>query len=351
MSPSVSITIRTTRSGRRYVVRYRRGGRYTPVIHAGSFRSRREALARRDFVAGELAAGRDPMQTLRSHREPRRLRDDYAAWLASRVDLDETSQRLYRRAAQALPGWLMDMYSAEITHEDLQRAFGEMQGSPATLRTYRAPLQQALDYAGVDPNPARDRRLRLPRLVRREPAPPPAAHVVAILERLPARYRLGYVVIEQTAARVEEVAGLEWGDVDVLGSRIRVAARRAKTRRSRWLQLPGWLMELVAETCPVEDRAPGRRVFGWQAEQLRKAMGRACTVAGVPHYHPHDLRHRRLSLWHGQGVPARELAERAGHSRASMSLDTYTHVMPLDEVPVELLRRGIVWSRCGPGGA
>jgi integrase len=48
---------------------------------------------------------------------------------------------------------------------------------------------------------------------------------------------------------------------------------------------------------------------------------------------PHDLRHRRLSIWHQQGVPAREVAHRAGHSRTSESLDTYSHVMPLDELP------------------
>ncbi len=36
-------------------------------------------------------------------------------------------------------------------------------------------------------------------------------------------------------------------------------------------------------------------------------------------------------------VPARELAERTGHARASMSLDVYSHVMPADEVPVERL--------------
>ena len=30
-------------------------------------------------------------------------------------------------------------------------------------------------------------------------------------------------------------------------------------------------------------------------------------------------------------MPARELAERMGHSKASMSLDTYTHVMAPEE--------------------
>jgi integrase len=69
-----------------------------------------------------------------------------------------------------------------------------------------------------------------------------------------------------------------------------------------------------------------------------QTMTRACATAGVPHYHPHDLRHRRITVWHQSGVPARELAERAGHSRPSMSLDVYSHVMPADEVPADVFR-------------
>jgi integrase len=61
--------------------------------------------------------------------------------------------------------------------------------------------------------------------------------------------------------------------------------------------------------------------------------------SGLPHYTPHDLRHRRISLWHFQGVPARELADRAGHSRPSMSLDVYSHVIVPDEVDPETLAR------------
>jgi integrase len=65
-------------------------------------------------------------------------------------------------------------------------------------------------------------------------------------------------------------------------------------------------------------------------------MAKACVAAGIPHYHPHDLRHRRITLWHGQGVPAREIGARVGQQQVSTTLDVYTHVMPLDEVPVEL---------------
>ena len=81
------------------------------------------------------------------------------------------------------------------------------------------------------------------------------------------------------------------------------------------------------------EPTPERRVFqGITEGSTLTAMRRACRDSGIPHYTPHDLRHRRISLWHASGVPARELAERAGHAKASMSLDIYSHVMPPDEV-------------------
>ena len=64
---------------------------------------------------------------------------------------------------------------------------------------------------------------------------------------------------------------------------------------------------------------------------MRDAIGRACRNAKIPLYSPHDLRHRRGSMWHASGTPARKFVERMGHSKASMSLDVYTHVMPPDE--------------------
>lgn len=41
------------------------------------------------------------------------------------------------------------------------------------------------------------------------------------------------------------------------------------------------------------------------------------------------------------GVVSRELAERAGHARASMGLDVYSHVMPLDEIAADQLEAAI----------
>ena len=64
-------------------------------------------------------------------------------------------------------------------------------------------------------------------------------------------------------------------------------------------------------------------------------MRTACKAAGIPHFHPHDLRHRRISLWHGQGIPARTIGDRVGQRQIAVTLDVYTHVMPVADVAEE----------------
>ena len=52
---------------------------------------------------------------------------------------------------------------------------------PGTVQLYLLTFRLLLDYVGLDPNPARDPRVKLPKRVREEPQPPPAEHVEAIL--------------------------------------------------------------------------------------------------------------------------------------------------------------------------
>ena len=176
--------------------------------------------------------------------------------------------------------------------------------------------------------------MKLPYVDVEEATPPSVEHFLAMLGTLSKRLRLPSVFVEQTAARVAELRAWEWQDVDVAGSRIRsrgVKGRRG-TRRVLWREVPPWLMEYLLETVPPDDRSTGSKLFGDLKEgTMRDAMMRACRSAGIPGYSPHDLRHRRGSLWHANGMPARELAERMGHSKASMSLDVYTHVMAPEE--------------------
>ena len=91
------------------------------------------------------------------------------------------------------------------------------------------------------------------------------------------------------------------------------------------MPVPELIFEAVVDTLPREDRDVGAQVFaGFGADRLRTVITRACKASGVPTFSPHDLRHRRASLWHLQGVPAAEAASWLGHS-AQEHLRTYAH--------------------------
>lgn len=295
------------------------------------------ARARRDLVAGELAAGRNPAHVLRMERPQAVL--TVSTWrdrfLDARLDVDANTKRNYTTALKKACERFGDRDPASLTADDVAAWVAELaeRYKPGTVQLYLTTVRLLLDYVGLDPNPARDPRVKLPKRVREEPQPPSAEHVEAILAALGAKWRLLVVTIEQGALRLGEAVGLRWGDVDVAGLRLRLPRSATKRDRARWVYLPEWLMEAIDATCPLEDRVPERRVFpGITEASAYQAMTRACRNAGVPHYHPHDLRHRRITVWHQAGVPARELAERARHSRPSMSLDVYSHVMPAEEV-------------------
>lgn len=185
----------------------------------------------------------------------------------------------------------------------------------------------ALDFAGLDRNPARDRRLRVPKAVKEEPEPPTGAQVLAILQRVPRRLRLPLVTIEQTALRVGETS-ITWGDVDVDGLRFRLKARATKSRRGKWVPVPAWLMDVIEETCPVEDRLSDVPVFrGVTDDQLRKAMASACKLAGIPSYSPARSApptHHALAL---RGCPA---SGHPGARRAFLGLDDARHLHARD---------------------
>lgn len=348
MSPAWIRTRRTLSGDKRYQVIYRRGGRAWPVEVGGTFKTLREARVRRDFVAGEIAAGRNPRDQLRAADSPRRVLDDwFALWVKTRIDVDERTRENYRVHWKRIAPRFGRRRPDDLEHGEVQEWINEQTGAltPAVVRDYLGTLKQVIDQSGVEPNPARHRALRLPTAERRVHSPPSDKHVLAFLDEIAPDRRLLFVFLEQTGARLGESLSWTWGDVDIPNSRIlsrpeNVKGRRGH-RRPRWVQLPEWLLEVLLDTCAPDDRSGDRALFTWPLDvghprqKVEKVMAKACVSAGIPHYHPHDLRHRRITLWHGQGIPAREIGERVGQRQISTTLDVYTHVMPLDEVAID----------------
>jgi integrase len=332
---SVSIRRRESKSGARFQVRYRLGGRTYPLVHGGSFATMKEARLRRDLIGGELAAGRNPADLLRAMVESPRVgtfADLYDKFTASRVDVSEATKINYGTHRIRLVDLLGDRDPQTIGWQDVQGVVSSLAEdlAPLSVRNYLGTLRIVLDFADLDPNPARDRRVKLPRPEENLPNPPSASEVAMIVENAPRRWRLAIRVLEQTGMRVGELVGLEWGDVDRAELRLRIRSGKTNAAR-RWVSIPEWLMEEIEATCPPDDRTALRRVFSGAGRQtIGNAMRNACKTAGIASYSPHDLRHRFISVKIREGVSVTQIAAHVGHSRKSLTLDTYAHVL-IDE--------------------
>jgi integrase len=177
--------------------------------------------------------------------------------------------------------------------------------------------------------------VKLPARQERELVLPSAGEVLSLAQTLSDKYRLPFVLLEQTAMRVGEVISLDRDDVDAAALRFRVKAVNRKgrrgARRARFVPVPGWLMEIVATSLPIS----GRLFPDVTADGLRTAMSDLCRTTNL------DF----------QGVPARELADRAGHAKPSMSLDVYSHMIVPDEVDCEALKAILLGDGTAPAVA
>jgi integrase len=333
--PSAWVDRVKVKGGTRYRVRYRVGGREDNPRRAGAFRTLREANTRRDWVAGELAAMRIPDLSLVAVAEGETFAVAAERWKGSRVDVAAGTMQTYVVALGRLTGW-KDKSVGSITAADVTDLVAQLHGDGLKKQTIRKTLSvlgMILDHANVEPNPAKDKSVKLPREEKRIVEPPNAEHVAAVIRLLPGRYRLPVAVLDHTGMRVGELVALTWGDMDEPRGRWRIAT--SKTGRPRWVTPSPELFALAQALTPRDDRVPERRVFdGVTGDRLRTRLARAATSAGVPAFSPHDLRHRRVSLLHRQGMDWARIGQAVGHDDLVTTARTYTHVM-VDESEVD----------------
>ena len=248
--------------------------------------------SRRDFVAGELAAGRHPghaLAQLASSSTTKVLSDWAVQYETSRIDYAvETTKNLSSHLKRILP-----TFGARDPHgilwSEVQTWVADLarEMKPSSIARYMATLRLLLEFAGVDPNPARDKRVKLPTIIVEEPQPPTAKQFLALLDKIPDRWILPLITLEQTAMTVGEAYQLAWGDVDVLGGQFRLRRSTVKggiRARARWVQLP--------------DVADGRD------RGHVPAGGPHRGAEGVPRVHPQRRRERDGARLQGGRDPA-----------------------------------------------
>jgi integrase len=335
MASSWIVTRTTKAGGRRFRVEYRTGGRESATRYGGSFRTKAEAVARRQWLDGELAAQRVPdIHVL--EREPMRaptLADAAERWRDSRVDVTEGTRVLHRVALARVLPVLGERRVDELDVADVSRLVEALAAKGKKRETIRKSvkyLAAVLDENGRSlDNPARSKRIRLPHEEHEELNPPSAAHVEAVYRLLPRAFRLPLLWLDWSGARVASVDSLRVGDYDEPQRRVRLRASTTKTRSALWVELHPTLAERLEQTLPPrEDRDLAARLFpDVSADRLRMAIARACKASGTPLWSPHDLRHRRISLLHAQGRTWAEIGRFVGQKKLSLTSDVYTHVM------------------------
>lgn len=99
-----------------------------------------------------------------------------------------------------------------------------------------------------------------------------------------------------------------------------------KAHRKRQLEEKMAYRELWSENGLV---FPSRNGTPYSHQNLnRRHFKVILEAAGLPPIRPYDLRHTFATLWLESGEHAKILQEVLGHSRISLTLDTYSHVVP-----------------------
>jgi integrase len=100
-----------------------------------------------------------------------------------------------------------------------------------------------------------------------------------------------------------------------------LTARRTRQAEERLVAGPKWQDQGLVFTSvigtPLDPRNVSRR------------FGDLCETAGIRHIRLHDLRHTCATLLLAQGVAPRVVMETLGHSGISLTMNTYTHVLPV----------------------
>ena len=179
--------------------------------------------------------------------------------------------------------------------------------------------------------------------------------------------RLGplWHLLALTGLRRGEALGLKWPDVDLEGGRLSIQRQRVlsgyevqeraqtKSRKGRPVSIDAGTLAMLRlqSTRQLADadewggawQATGHvftRESGepWHPDRVKKLFEQAVKKTDVPRIRMHDLRHTWATLALRAGVNPKVVQERLGHANISITMDTYSHVLPdLQESAAELV--------------
>ena len=331
------------------------GGKYK----TRSAKTQREASEKlkkmqRELEQGTLATG--PRQTVGQFLEH---------WLerVHKSTIRESSYFRYRTILNQhlLPG-LGHIQLQKLTPEYIEALYEHKQDeglSARTIRTIHVVLHKALETAirrrFIARNVCDD--VSLPRLTRHEIQPLTGEQALMLLAAAKGhRLECLLIVVLATGMRRGELLALRWQDVDFeyrslyVRHSVNLFEHRGyietepKTANSRRrIVLPHFVIDALKQHRAHQLEARLKAGATWEDHDLvfcntygrytdpaslRRLFKGLLKKAGLPDMRFHDLRHSAATILLSMGVPAKVIQELLGHSQISMTLGTYSHVLP-----------------------
>jgi integrase len=209
-------------------------------------------------------------------------------------------------------------------------------------------LGDAARLEHIPANPMADRKVKLPKRPKPNPAVMDAGALGAIFQAAHGTRLYPFVVTAAcSGCRRGELLALTWADLDfgVEQTRAGLRVKCAKSGKSRSIGLDDFALDVLA--AHREEQKQDKLAFGsgYGANNLifcqpngdfyspdhagtrTKALLRK---AGYANFSLHSLRHSHASILLGNGTPLAVVSERLGHANQDITLGLYSHSLPAD---------------------
>ena len=245
--------------------------------------------------------------------------------------------------------WLADLGRTELAPATVHQAY----------RVLRTVLASAVEVGRITSNPAAGRSIA-PRLSKVELRIPSPDEVATLAETIEPRYRALVLVAAYCGLRRGELAGLRWQKVDLVRRRLQVVEqldRQGQTGPTktdagrRTVPIPSFVVEaLEGHLSARYSESPGLVFTAANGGAVDVGRFRtevwvpACKAVGLDGLKLHDLRHACASTMIASGADLKRVQEVMGHGSATLTLDTYGHLLPdrLDDLAdrMDFIARG-----------
>lgn len=294
-----------------------------------------------------------------------KLEDFTKNWLQSiEASRSPNTVNLYRRRLSSINQFMGKLSVNDVRPDHIQATYNKLLATGTTrysVRQTHKVLHAAFAFAKklriIDRNPVTD--ATPPKHNPKKMSFYDSAQVQALLfgaQSLNDRYFHLYYLAISTGMRQGELLGLMWKDIDWSKAELRIKRqlvmypngdcefRSPKSESGiRQIAVGEDVLELLNKHKAQQFTKKSQKSEDWNkndlvfpslagtpvnASNLRRSFRKLLEFTGLPKIRFHDLRHTAATLMLNYGTPIPVVSQRLGHSKTSMTMDTYAHAIP-----------------------